>query len=173
MPHRSRNTSELRTPRACQPRELLQCSSMWETDGEKAKQNSLNILKRGGTGGCEGGDKEPVVSTLPSHLRPWCNPSPCCHWGVTSGLTAMQLQGSVSMPMAHITTKNHADFPGLVCCLGPLDVQELCRAGPAPHWPQCSGKTTPSFTNCCIQKSRFCTSPEHERWRAFCNYWVS
>lgn len=36
-----------------------------------------------------------------------------------SGSMAVQQQGSVSMPMAHTTTKNHVDVPDLDCCLGP------------------------------------------------------
>ena len=32
---------------------------------------------------------------------------------------AMQQQGSVSMSMAHVTTKGHVVVLGLDCCLGP------------------------------------------------------
>lgn len=54
-------------------------------------------------------------------LPPWAmmQPQPMLPLRVTSGFIAMQLLGSLSMPVAHITTKNHADFPGLGCCLGP------------------------------------------------------
>jgi hypothetical protein len=35
-----------------------------------------------------------------------------------SGPVAMQNQGSVSICVTHITTKGHADLPGLGCHLG-------------------------------------------------------
>lgn len=50
----------------------------------------------------------------------------------------------VVMSVAHITTRDLEDFSSLGSCLGPrLDVQRLCRTGPAPHRHQHFGVACP------------------------------
>lgn len=44
--------------------ELLQCASVWWTDGKKEKQSSLSFTKRDGTG--ESGEEPLIVSASPT-----------------------------------------------------------------------------------------------------------
>ena len=74
--------------------------------------------------------------------------------GATSRSVAMQQCESVLMSMAHITTKDHAESPGLGCC----PRLWLCRAGPAPHWLWHFGELAPPLTHDSIQESGPCTS---------------
>lgn len=45
---------------------------------------------------------------------------------------ALKQQGSVSMPMAHVTTKSHADVPGLGWSPGAILMSH--RVSLSPHW---------------------------------------
>lgn len=47
---------------------------------------------------------------------------------------AMKWQGSVSMSMSHITTREHGDAPGRVPVRDHLDIQGLGITGSTPHW---------------------------------------
>ena len=51
-----------------------------------------------------------------------------------SEFKSMQLQGSVLMSVAHITTREHGDVPGRGPARYHLDVQVLGITGPTPHW---------------------------------------
>lgn len=89
---------------------------MWETDGEKEKQNSLSVSKRGRAGDVRVDTKSLLWIVCPPTLG-----HDAAH-AATEGHVWVRCHaaaGSVSMPMAHITIKTHAAFPGLVCCLGP------------------------------------------------------
>jgi hypothetical protein len=50
-----------------------------------------------------------------------------------SGPVARQQPGFTLTSMAHVTTKDQMDVPGLGCLLDHVGIQGLCRAGPAPH----------------------------------------
>ena len=55
-------------------------------------------------------------------------------------------QWSVSMTMAYITTRELEDDPGWGSHWDRLNVQGLCRTGPAPYWMLLSGGLAPSLT---------------------------
>lgn len=50
-----------------------------------------------------------------------------------SGSMTMYQQRYVSMPVAHLISKDYVDGPGLGSHLGPLKWPGLCRAGPISH----------------------------------------
>lgn len=53
---------------------------------------------------------------------------------VMSGSVGMQKQESLSMSVAHIATKIHADVPVWVATWDCIDVQGIFGADPSPHW---------------------------------------
>jgi hypothetical protein len=63
-----------------------------------------------------------------------------------SGSMAMQWQGLVSMSVAHITTKEHRDVPGLDSRLGSQRCPKMCRTGPTSHWAVAFGRAALCLT---------------------------
>lgn len=114
------------------------------------KQNSLSVMKRDRTGDAraERNSLFGVALTLELMVKSQMSVRSI------SGFMAMQYQGSVSISMACITIRDHADIPGLGChCLGPWRypraVQSwpchslavaLWKAGPTSHQLQHSGE---------------------------------
>lgn len=76
-----------------------------------------------------------MASDQPCHPEPWA----------MSASVAMQLQGSVLMSMAHITTREHGDPSVVGAATGDhVDVQGLYRADSIPHWLWYSGELVSS-----------------------------
>lgn len=57
------------------------------------------------------------------------------------------------MSIAHVTTREHWDLLDQGSCQDHVDIQGMCRTGPAPHWLGHSGEIAPSFTSSIIQHS--------------------
>ena len=83
------------------------------------------MMMRDGTGDL----KEYPVKRTPPETILWFQPK--LPLRSMSEFKSMQLQGSVLMSVAHITTREHGDVPGWGSCGGP---QGLCRTGLTPHW---------------------------------------
>ena len=86
--------------------------------GQKEKWNSLITMKRDGSGDSVM-ERNSHGSSLESHLRLWWFQLMLPLKAMSRSVTIQQ-QGCVKMSMAHITTKNPVNVPGLDCCL------ELC-----------------------------------------------
>jgi hypothetical protein len=82
-----------RHPEACLTWDPLWCASMWWRDRREREAEGLSIIKRGGTGDSGVGEEQPVVSSLPCHLRPWedSNRSLCLYsWPILPTKAAQQ-----------------------------------------------------------------------------------
>lgn len=109
----------------------------------RRKQSGVRRIKRGGPA-----DERLVRNSLMwgartatgGQVRSWLMLLPRTDRVCIYGPAAV---GSWSMPVAHDTTKGHADISGLECC------QELCcwpGAGPIPHWLWYAGDRAPHLT---------------------------
>jgi hypothetical protein len=76
-----------------------------------------------------------------------------------SGSMALQQQGAVSISVAHITTKDHANALVWPVSWDHIDVQGLCRAGSTPQWLWHVGELALPLTGCSTLESQPCTSP--------------
>lgn len=78
---------------------------------------------------------------------------------------AMQLQGTVLMSVALITSREYGAVPGRVSFQRPPGYQGLCRTGPISHWMQCCGELVPSITGGGgpTQESRPCLTQATQR----------
>ena len=79
--------------------------------GERKKWSSLSIMERGGTGDSRV-DRRSLLSTTSPAIWGHGEVQPKLRLRATSECMAMQRQWSVSMCMAHITTRDHGSVPG-------------------------------------------------------------
>ena len=76
----------------------------------------------------EGGEEQPDVSSLPCHLRPWCQL--VLPLRATFGSMAVQQQGTVLMSVAHIITKAMQMSLVWAASRDQANIQRLWRAAP-------------------------------------------
>jgi hypothetical protein len=128
--------------------------------GKKKKWSSLNIEKRDGTGDLR---VERISPLYMANLTTWGHDEVPAQ-AATEGLRAMsrfvatRQQGLVSM--VHIATRKHGDIPGWAAAGEHMDVQGLCRTGPALHWMRCSAELVLPLTGSSTRKSRLCALPK-------------
>lgn len=84
---------------------------MWWTDGRERDVGQLEDYEERGNWRIKGGKGQPVVSSLPCHLRPWKSPSPCCCEAPGMGLWPCKQLESWSVLVAPITTKASCGHP--------------------------------------------------------------
>ena len=71
---------------------------------------------------------------------------------VISGSIATQGQVSMLIYMPYFTMRNYETSLVWAAARGHTDVNQMCRAGPTPHWLQSSGNLAPQFTSIALQR---------------------
>lgn len=94
------------------------CGDRWE----RKKQNSLSIMKRAVTGDTRA-QRNSLLGVASQAAWASGEVLDCAMAEAMSGCMIMQQQGSVSMSLVHITTKDHENFLGLGPCRCPRAVQ--------------------------------------------------